>query len=207
MGYKYSSKVTAGLKHKVKKEIIDAVEGNPEFRKEIRRVFQMANRRIQNIEKSDLFSPAVASAGKKDVKGYSKFSIKGYGNSGESWTALKREYANAIAFLQQPTSTASGARAFEQQVKEQMNVDDKLWKAVRENLLEGYGTVGSQMLSALPYSTFMQEVYSKATQSASRQMEQDAKEIADNLQKNIEETAEAAAEAYEKMVKGFRIDI
>ncbi|MGC8016080.1 hypothetical protein ACP3V9_25195, partial [Salmonella enterica] len=42
----------ATLRAKVKKEILQAVESSPEYRKEIARVFHMANRRIQNIEQS-----------------------------------------------------------------------------------------------------------------------------------------------------------
>jgi hypothetical protein len=44
---------------KLKREILQAVESSPEMRKEIARVFQMANRRIQNIEQSGQLSPAV----------------------------------------------------------------------------------------------------------------------------------------------------
>ena len=61
--FSYSTTVSKGLKNNIRKDIIESFEGSPELRKEMRRVFQMANRRIQNIEKSGVFSPAVASAG------------------------------------------------------------------------------------------------------------------------------------------------
>ena len=80
---KFSKKVTKNFnKEKARKDIINAIEGNAEMRKEMRRVFQVANRRIQNIEQGGYYSPALASLGKSGVKGYSKFSVKGFGNTG-----------------------------------------------------------------------------------------------------------------------------
>ena len=206
----YSTTVAKGLKNKIRKDIIESFEGSPEFRKEMKRVFQMANRRIQNVEKAGVFSPAVASLGKGDVKGYSKFSVKGFGNTGNDWKTLKKEYAKAISFLNQPTSTASGAKQFEKQVKKQMGVEDDLWKEIRETILNGYNSVSSKLLLALPYSDFMQEVYNRAKDSAAQQIEDEAKAIADNLQSQIEQTAEQASQTItnliEDMVKGFKID-
>ena len=210
----YNSSVAKGLKNKLEKDIIKAAESSPALRKEIRRVFQMANRRIQNIEKSGVFSPAVAALGKGDVKGYSKFSVKGFGESGSSWQALKKEYAKAVSFLNQPTSTASGAKQFEAQVKKEMGIDDELWKGVRDSILGNYNSVSSDLLLALPYSDFMQEVYSRAAASASTQMEQEARaneaaaqaEI-DNLAKKLaQETVDGIKDMVRSLAKGFKID-
>lgn len=207
----YSNTVTKGLKNKLKKDIIQSIEGSKELRQEIRRVFQMANRRIQNIEKSGVFSPAVASLGKQDVKGYSKFSVKGFGNTGASWNALKKEYAKAVSFLNQPTSTASGAKQFEDTVKKEMGIEDDLWKSIRETILNGYNNVSSELLLALPYSDFMQEVYSRAMESSSSQMEKEAQQQAELLQKSIEQQAENIAGGIEDimqgLVNGFKIDL
>lgn len=201
----FSATVIKGVKNKLKKDIINSIEGSKEMREDIRKVFQQANRRIQNIEKAGLFSPAVASLGKGDVKGYSKFSVKGFGNTGDDWKTLKKEYAKAVSFLNQPTSMASGARQFEKQVKNSMHIDDDLWKGIRDSILGGYNSVSSELLLALPYSDFVQDVYNRATQSSSEQIESDAKKIADELQKNIndtaEETAEVIKETWNKAVK------
>lgn len=190
----FSATVSKGLKNKLKKDIINSIEGSPEMRKEIRKVFQQANRRIQNIENAGLFSPAVASLGKGNIKGYSKFSVKGFGSTGNDWKTLKKEYAKAISFLNQPTSMARGAKEFEKQVKSQMSVSDELWDDIRDSILGGYNSVSSELLLALPYSDFIQDVYNRATQSSSEQIERDAKKIADELQKNINQTAEETAE-------------
>lgn len=214
MEIKFTSSVAKQFKNKLEKDIINAAESSPALRKEIRRVFQQANRRIQNIEKAGVFSPAVAALGKGDVKGYSKFSVKGFGNTGSSWQALKKEYAKAVSFLNQPTSSASGAKQFEAQVKKEMNIDDELWKGVRDSIIGNYNSVSSDLLLALPYSDFMQEVYSRAADSSSSQMERDARTAEQAIQDNINEQAKKAAaeitEGIEDMVKslakGFKID-
>lgn len=206
----YTTTVAKGLKNHLEKNIINAIEGNKEMRKEIARVFQMANRRIQNVEKSGAFSPSVASLGKSDIKSYSKFSVKGFGNTGDDWKALKKEYAKAVSFLNQPTSTASGAKQFEKQVKKQMGVTDDLWKELRNAVLGNYNSVSSELLLALPYADFMQDIYDRARDSSSKLIEQDAKQIAEDIQNNINQTADALAtsisNAVEEMAKGFKID-
>lgn len=199
----FSVTVTKGLKNKLKKEIINSVEGSKELRVEIRRVFQQANRRIQNIEKAGVFSPAVASLGKGDVKGYSKFSVKGFGNTGNDWKTLKKEYGKAISFLNQPTSMLSGAREFEKQVKDSMDVDEDLWKDIRDSILGGYNSVSNELLLALPYSDFVQDVYNRAIQSSSEQIESDARKLADELQQNINDAAENIAEEVEDLIEAL----
>lgn len=211
---KFTPAVAKQFKNKIKKDIVNAAESSPEMRKEIRRIFQQANRRIQNIENAGVFSPAVAALGKGDVKGYSKFSVKGFGNTGSSWEALKKEYAKAVSFLNQPTSSASGAKQFEAQVKKEMNIDDKLWKGIRESILGNYNSVSSELLLALPYSDFMQEVYSRAAASSSSQMEQDAHRAENALQESINTQADQVAgqitdqitDLVHALAKGFKID-
>lgn len=210
----FTPSVAKQFKNKLSREIVNAVEGSPEMRKEIRKVFQQANRRIQNVEKAGVFSPAVAALGKSDVKGYSKFSVKGFGNTGSDWQSLKKEYAKAVSFLNQPTSSASGAKQFEQQVKKEMNIDDDLWQNIRDTMLSGYNSVSDELLLALPYSDFMQEVYSRARDSSSTQIEREAIETAQALEKSIKEQADEIAEATQKdmeewlsaLANGFKID-
>lgn len=210
----FTPSVAKQFKNKLSKEIVNAVEGSPEMRKEIRRVFQQANRRIQNIEKAGVFSPAVAALGKGDIQGYSKFSAKGFGNVGSDWQSLKKEYAKAVSFLNQPTSLASGARQFEAQVKKELSIDDDLWKAVRDSVIGNYNSVSSDLLLALPYSDFMQEVYSRARDSSSTQIEREAIETAQALEKSIKAQADQIAEGVQEdmeewlsaLANGFKID-
>lgn len=205
---KFSKKVTKNFsKEKARKDIINAIEGNSEFRKEIRRVFQVANRRIQNIEQGGYYSPALASLGKSGVKGYSKFSVKGFGNTGSDWNTLLKEYTKAINFLNSPTSTATGAKEFELQVKQKFNVPDDIWNDVKADVIGGTTSMSDEMLQKLPYSQLVEGAYDSAYRSVSSQIEKGALELAKGIQSDINRTAEQMAdsvdEALDDLIKNW----
>ena len=205
---KFSKKVTKNFnKEKARKDIINAIEGNSEFRKEMRRVFQVANRRIQNIEQGGYYSPALASLGKSGVKGYSKFSVKGFGNTGSDWQTLLKEYTKAINFLNSPTSTATGAKEFELQVKQKFNVPDDLWDYVKADVIGGTTSMSDEMLQKLPYSQLVEGAYDSAYRSVSSQIEKGALELAKGIQSDINRTAEQMAntvdEALDDLIKNW----
>lgn len=203
---KFSKKVTKNFnKEKARKDIINAIEGNSEFRKEIRRVFQIANRRIQNIEQGGYYSPALASLGKSGVKGYSKFSVKGFGNTGSDWKTLLKEYTKAINFLNSPTSTATGAKEFELQVKQKFNVPDDIWDYVKADVIGGTTSMSDEMLQKLPYSQLVEGAYDSAYRSVSSQIEKGAIDLAKGIQSDINRTADQLAnsvdEALDDLIK------
>lgn len=205
---KFSKKVTKNFsKEKARKDIINAIEGNSEFRKEIRRVFQVANRRIQNIEQGGYYSPALASLGKSGVKGYSKFSVKGFGNTGSDWNTLLKEYTKAINFLNSPTSTATGAKEFELQVKQKFNVPDDIWNDVKADVIGGTTSMSDEMLQKLPYSQLVEGAYDSAYRSVSSQIEKGALELAKGIQSDINRTADQLAnsvdEALDDLIKNW----
>lgn len=203
---KFSKKVTKNFsKEKARKDIINAIEGNAEMRKEMRRVFQVANRRIQNIEQGGYYSPALASLGKSGVKGYSKFSVKGFGNTGSDWKTLLKEYTKAINFLNSPTSTATGAKEFELQVKQKFNVPDDLWDYVKADVIGGTTSMSDEMLQKLPYSQLVEGAYDSAYRSVSSQIEKGALDLAKGIQSDINRTADQLAnsvdEALDDLIK------
>ena len=205
---KFSKKVTKNFnKEKARKDIINAIEGNAEMRKEMRRVFQVANRRIQNIEQGGYYSPALASLGKSGVKGYSKFSVKGFGNTGSDWQSLLKEYTKAINFLNSPTSTATGAKEFEMQVKQKFNVPDDLWDYVKADVIGGTTSMSDEMLQKLPYSQLVEGAYDSAYRSVSSQIEKGALDLAKGIQSDINRTAEQMAdsvdEALDDLIKNW----
>lgn len=205
---KFSKKVTKNFnKEKARKDIINAIEGNSEFRKEIRRVFQVANRRIQNIEQGGYYSPALASLGKSGVKGYSKFSVRGFGNTGSDWNTLLKEYTKAINFLNSPTSTATGAKEFELQVKQKFNVPDDLWDYVKADVIGGTTSMSDEMLQKLPYSQLVEGAYDSAYRSVSSQIEKGALDLAKGIQSDINRTADQLAnsvdEALDDLIKNW----
>lgn len=122
----YKNSTYGYLKHQIRQDILHAPKLMPQMRAEIARVFQVANRRIQNIESTGEFSPAVAALNKGDISNYSKFFISGLDD-----TTLKMEYGKAITFLQQPTSTASGVRQYTQHIKDAYELTDHEYDLMR----------------------------------------------------------------------------
>lgn len=178
------------VKQKVKPEILQAQENSPEVRAEISRVFQQANRRIQNIESKGLISPAVQALNKSDIQGFTKFSMR------QDFNSLKIEYAKAVSFLRQPTSTATGTRDYNRYLmqrygltKDEFNLmgkklNDKLTSVSDSEFVERY---------LMRYKDFTGELEQSAS-DISTQIESDAESLARALDQSIEQTAESTAD-------------
>lgn len=180
---------------KIKKEILQAVESSPEYRKEIARVFQMANRRIQNIEQSGQLSPAVQALNKGDVKGFTKFSMKG------DWNTLKIEYGKAISFLRQPTSTAQGARQYGQHLQRMYDLTPDEYSLTVRNLQGKLNSVSdSEFVERylMRYKDFTGEMEQSAS-DISTQIESEAQSISRAIDAEIERQANEVADAMEDM--------
>lgn len=151
-GVKYSKTVTKAVSNwKYNKDILNSVESAKELRKEINRVFHAANRRLQNIENSGVFSPAANAVNSylenDQIAAFNKFSK--FSTAGKDWNELKRDYAAAIEFLKKPTSTASGARQFEREIKQRLKMTDKQFNAVKSIINDGGGVMEYGNLMAL----------------------------------------------------------
>lgn len=183
----------------IKKEIISAIESNPDLRKEIARVFQQANRRIQNVEKSGLVSPAVVALNKGDIKGFAKFSMK------HDWNDLKIEYSKAVSFLQQPTSTATGTREYSNHLKKSYNLNDKEFKLMQDKLMGKIASVSDEKFLEqylMQYKDFTGEL-EQESRDVSDQIEDEAVKIADSLQNNIDNAGEMVDSAVQKILDSF----
>lgn len=184
----------------VKKEVISAIESSPTLRKEIARIFQQANRRIQNIEKSGIVSPAVVALNKGDVKGYSKFSMK------HDWNDLKIEYSKAVAFLQQPTSSATGAREYGEHLKKSYNLTDNEFSLMQEKLMGKIASVSDEKFLEqylMQYKDFTGEL-EQESRDVSDQIESDAIKIADSLQEDINNVGEKVDASIQKILDSFK---
>lgn len=180
---------------KIKKEILRAVESSPEYRKEISRVFQMANRRIQNIEQSGQLSPAVQALNKGDVKGFTKFSMKG------DWNTLKIEYGKAISFLRQPTSTAQGARQYGQHLQRMYDLTPDEYNLMARNLHGKLNSVSDSDFVErylMRYKDFTGEMEQSAS-DISTQIESEAQSISQAIDVEIERQANEVADQMEDM--------
>lgn len=198
LGYKIKftkSVFGATQRAKIKKEILQAVESSPEYRKEIARVFQMANRRIQNIEQSGQLSPAVQALNKGDIKGFTKFSMKG------DWNTLKIEYGKAISFLRQPTSTAQGARQYGQHLQRMYDLTPDEYNLMARNLQGKLNSVSDSDFVErylMRYKDFTGEMEQSAS-DISTQIESEAQSISRAIDAEIERQANEVADAMDDM--------
>ena len=187
----------------VKSEILTALESDPVLRKEIARTFQQANRRIQNVENSGIVSPAVVALNKGDVKGFAKFSMK------HDWNDLKIEYAKAVSFLQQPTSTASGTREYSNHLKKSYDLNDKEFKLMQDKLMGKIASVSDERFLEqylMQYKDFTGEL-EQESRDVSDQIEDDAVRIENALDDAIDQIAHSGtAEAYVNDVDEFKTD-
>lgn len=190
---------------KIKKDILQAAESSPEYRKEIARVFQMANRRIQNIEQSGQLSPAVQALNKGDVKGFTKFSMKG------DWNTLKIEYGKAISFLRQPTSTAQGTRQYGQHLQRMYDLTPDEYSLMARNLHGKLNSVSDRDFVErylMRYKDFTGEMEQSASdistqieseaQSISRAIESNLNRLADNIANEVDDLVDDIIKAFEK---------
>lgn len=168
------------------REIEKAVESSPVLRKEIARTFQVANRRMQNIEHAGLISPAVVAANKGDINRFTKFSMKG------SWESLKEEYARALMFLSDETSTASGARQYKKALQGQLGLNNEpdLFEQVYTNMANNINTIVANEQANFTYQAIM-DVIKNETQSAARSLESRVVQYEQEIQEGIRKSAES----------------
>lgn len=184
----------------IKKDVITAIESSPKLRKEIARVFQQANRRIQNVENSGIVSPAVIALNKGDIKGFAKFSMK------HDWNDLKIEYSKAVSFLQQPTSTATGTREYATHLRKTYKLTDKEFSIMQNNLVGKIASVSDQKFLEqylMQYKDFTGEL-EQESRDVSDQIESDAVKIADSLQNNIDNAGEVVESIVQKILDSFK---
>lgn len=182
----YSSSSMRYIKQWVKKEIMEATESSPEYRHEIAKVFQRANRRIQNIEESGLISPAVTALGKGNIKGYTKFSMR---NS--DWNSLKVEYAKAVSFLKQPTSTATGTREYDRHLMKAYDLTEDEFRLMSKQINDTLNSVDDEKFVEqylMRYKDFTGEL-EQAAADVSSQIENNAVRIQNALDKSLDEQA------------------
>lgn len=196
----FSARIWKSTKQQIKKDILQAVESSPEYRKEIARVFQMANRRIQNIEQSGQLSPAVQALNKGDIKGFTKFSMKG------DWNTLKIEYGKAISFLRQPTSTAQGARQYGQHLQRMYDLTPDEYNLMARNLQGKLNSVSDSDFVErylMRYKDFTGEMEQSAS-DISTQIESEAQSISRAIDAEIERQANEVSGALDDMANDIQ---
>lgn len=105
-------------------DLVGVVKGTPDLKKQMNKVFQRANRRIQNVRNAGLSSPAVQQLiSERGERGFTYFSgARLDPRNPTDWEQLKYEYGRAISFLNNPTSSARGARQYINYYKNELGV-------------------------------------------------------------------------------------
>ena len=191
--------VYKSLKQKVKKEVLQAEKSDKTLREEIRKTFQRANRRIQNIESKGLISPAVQALGKSDVQGFTKFSMR------QDWDTLKVEYAKAVEFLRQPTSTATGTRDYNKHLMQAYDLTEDEFNLMAKKLNDKLTSVSDEEFVErylMRYKDFTGELEQTA-QDISTQIESEAQSLANAIDDTLEETAEKVSDKVSKDVENL----
>ena len=187
----------------VDKQILNAIESRGYLRREIARVFQQANRRIQNVENSGIVSPAVVALNKGDIKGFTKFSMK------HDWNDLKIEYAKAVSFLRQPTSTATGTKEYAEHLKKAYDLDDKSFALMQNKLMGKIASVSDERFLEqylMQYKDFTGEL-EQESKDVSDQIEDDAVKIENALDDALEQIGnDPNAEAFINDVDSYNTD-
>ena len=105
-------------------DLVGVAKGTPDLKKQMMKTFQKANRRIQNVKNAGLSSPAVQQLiSERGERGYTYFSGANLNPRNPiEWEQLKYEYSRAISFLNNPTSSARGARQYINYYKNELGI-------------------------------------------------------------------------------------
>lgn len=143
----FSKSVTSNLDNTELQLLLNFQEGTAELKNKMNKIFQRANRRIQNIRKAGLASPAVkAVIAERGTKDYTYFSGRGLNpRNTTDWDLLRYEYGRALAFLNNPTSSATGARQYIKYQANRLNIPfesaNKIVDIATNPTIDEYGNV------------------------------------------------------------------
>lgn len=192
----------------LKQEIMEAVLGSSQMKKEVQRVFDTANSRIRSLKNQGLtaYSTAYQALGARVDKGGAFFSTAGYyvkAPDQQEWARIKHEYAEAVAFLNNADSTPTGARAFKAEVKRSvemvtgLDVGEEAW----ENMInDGYFPLMATFSNygVERYVQTINDILYDYIDETKERMEADAKQIYDAVTQAIDGEINRATEQYTK---------
>ena len=182
----FSASVIKSINKPLNQEITNAVIGSKGLKTLVNRVLQQANRRIQNIENAGLASPAVKAVySERGKKGYTYFTTGGLNPLNPTdWELIKYEYGRAMSFLNNPTSTATGARQYIKYQATQLNnipfeSANKIVDLATEPTIDNYGNV-----NIFSYGEIL-DTFKNDVMSTESEMLKNSKEYAENLENQL----------------------
>lgn len=200
----FSKSVIKAINKPFSELIRAAALGSPQLKKEINKTLQQANRRIQNIQKAGLASPAVkAVIAEKGKKNYTYFSIAKLDlNNYIDWEQAKYEYGRALSFLNNPTSTATGARQYiAYQARELNNIPflsaNKIIDIATDPTIDEYGNV-----NIFSYGSLLEKFKSDVS-IVKDSMKENAEELAQELESKLQAEIDRLANSGENFLDRF----
>ena len=179
-------------------EILNAFEKSSSMSKEVRRIVNMANKRISRINADNtVISPALKALQKQGIE---KFALRG-----QTWEQQKETYFRAIEYLNQESSSLGGARRFTKEFLEKSGLhskggspeQDEKYREYASSIIDEYG---SDVMNndRLMYNAVAQYFYDMRVEQAQNAIEQGTmKDIAsvdrqmrDNANKIADEIAD-----------------
>lgn len=195
----FTVSVTSKINNSMKDDIRKSLIGNKSMAKEIKRVLQMANRRAQNIEKSGVVSTAYRGLELEGRKGYSKFSITGLEITNETqWDLAKYEYSKAIEFLNNPTSTSTGAKQYINYIAKKYDISKVMAQNYLLNAME-IQTVDSK----IPFLNYRSNLDNAIKDDLDRDSRQDNSEMNKNAKEHAQDMENSIKQATEDIYKSF----
>lgn len=198
---KWGITVETDFKTKFNKAVTESVYGSPELKKELNRIFKQANTRINRLKDSGLWktSPAYSALGSMVDKPGSRtyFTTAGLGGDYSDpfrWKQAQEDYARAVAFLNQDSSTEYGARQVEKKLRDETErslgrqLPDNVWERIKDEHADHLSMLDEGLVT-LNYSQYMERFleYVDATES---QMIQEMRDVEEAFQRSIAESIE-----------------
>lgn len=183
----FSASVIKSINKPLNQDITNAVIGSRGLKTLVNKVLQQANRRIQNIENAALASPAVkAIYSERGKKKYTYFTTSGLNPlNPNDWEVIKYEYGRAMSFLNNPTSTATGARQYIKYQASQLNnipfeSANKIVDIATEPTIDNYGNV-----NIFSYGEIL-DTFKNDVMTTENEMERNVERYAENLEQQLQ---------------------
>lgn len=182
-------------------EILNAMKKTSDMSAEVRRIVNMANKRITRI-KSDktVISPALKALQKQ---GIDKFALRG-----QTWEQQKETYFRAIEYLNQESSSLGGARKFTNEFLEKSGLHSKGGSPEQEEKYRNYAEsiideYGSEVMNndRLMYNAVAQYFYDMKVEQAQNEIERGTMEDIARDDKQMRDTANDISKAIETIIE------
>ena len=182
-------------------EILNAMNKTSDMSAEVRRIINMANKRITRI-KSDktVISPALKAL---QNQGIEKFALRG-----NTWEQQKETYFHAIEYLNQESSSLGGARKFTKEFLEKSGLHSKSGSPEQEEKYREYASsiideYGSDVMNndRLMYNAVAQFFYDMKVEQAQNAIERGTMEDIARDDKQMRDTANDISKDLETIIE------